>query len=192
MAEGINSESLPHDKSGYRIYGVMAHLSDEQARAVKSFHLKIGVTDFATRPYCSIHNFYGPKDLNLVQGALAETALRHRPFNTRIDLSDLRWFPDGAAYTIEAHPSLVELHEDVVSSLVGLVELLYPRDQAYWPHTTILLSATEEELREASEQVMNLKFAPLFQINSIELIGRVGPNRGGEYHVIQSFPLGDG
>ena len=44
----------------------------QETIAVKSFQVNIGVTDFATQPHCSIHNFYGPEELVSVKEELAE------------------------------------------------------------------------------------------------------------------------
>ena len=80
----VDANALPTDKYAYRLYGVMAHLSPEQQAAVKDFHRSIGVTNLATRPHCSIHNFYDPTDINLLRQRLSEAAAKSSPFTTEI------------------------------------------------------------------------------------------------------------
>ena len=90
---------------------------------------------------------------------------------------------------MKAHPGLMRLHDNVVAALDGIVKLIYAPDGAYQPHTTVLLSGTPAEVERAKQLGPALKLDPKLEVKSIELIGRIGPNRGGEYRVIASFPL---
>lgn len=189
MVSRVDANALPNDKFGYRIYGVMAHLPDEQAAAVRRFHHAIGADSLATRPHCSVHNFYGPDDLDDVRRRLGEVATRHRPFTATIDLDRLNWWGTAITYIIESAPQLMALHDDVVASLADAVQLIYPADSPYHPHSTILLEGSEDEIERAREAVADLRLEPEFPVESFELIGRIGPSRGGEYRVLESFPL---
>lgn len=189
MAALVKAGALPVDKYGYRIYGVMAHLSPENQAAVTGFHRSIGVLDFATRPHCSIHNFYELVDINLARHKLREAAAKVQSFSIEIDLTSLDWYGGGGGYSIRPHASLTHLHENVVGALDGLVKLIYSSDSPYTPHTTIL-TGDAQDVERGKAAVANLKLDPKFEVRSVELIGRVGQNRGGEYRVIASFPLG--
>ena len=188
MTTDVNA--LPLDRYGYRIYGIMVHLPDELATVVKEFHASIGVNDLATRPHCSIHNFRDLTDTDQLTTRLREVATRHSPFEVVIDLGELRWGCSFGAYTIRSSPQLLALHRDVTGSVDDLVTRMYPADQEWWPHTTILLDGSPEEIQRGKEVAKELKLAPTFHADSFDLIGRVGPNRGGEYRVLTSFPLG--
>jgi 2'-5' RNA ligase len=185
----VDANALPAGKYGYRVYGVMAHLSSGQQAAVLEFHRSIGVTDLATRPHCSIHNFYDPSDINLLRQRLAGAAAKSAPFMTEIDLKEFHTWPSGAAFGVIPHPELMKLHDTVVAALDGIVKLIYTPDSPYSPHTTVLLSGTPEEVERAKKAAPLLKLKPQLEVRSIELIGRIGPNRGGEYRIITSFPL---
>ncbi|MDA1256864.1 MAG: hypothetical protein O3C10_03355 [Chloroflexi bacterium] len=100
MSEQVDANSLPDDIFGFRIYGVMAHLPEPQASQVRQLHTLIGADGLATRPHCSIDNFWGPDDLDAVKAALTEVASRHRPFETSVDFNDLRSNLRGAAYSL--------------------------------------------------------------------------------------------
>ena len=86
----VDANSLPNDKFGFRIYGVMVHLPEPQASQVRKFHKLIGADDLATKPHCSIDNFWGPDDLDAVKSALETVASKHAPFETEFDPGDLR------------------------------------------------------------------------------------------------------
>lgn len=189
MPSLVDPDALPPDKYGYRLYGIMAHLSADQQATVTSFHRAIGVLDLATRPHCSIHNIYDPTDINLLRQRLSEAAAKSAPFTTEILLSEFHTWPSGASFGVKALPGLTKLRENVVAAVDGIVKLIYPSGGAYKPHTTVLLSGTPSEVEKARQLSPALKLDPKLEVKSIELIGRIGPNRGGEYRVITSFPL---
>ena len=78
MVRIIDDTTLPNDKFGYRIYGVMAHLPEPQASEIRKFHKLVGADDLATRPHCSLDNFWGPDDLDAVKAAIGQVAARDR------------------------------------------------------------------------------------------------------------------
>ncbi len=189
MSERVDANALPNDKFGFRIYGVMAHLPEPQASEVRQFHRLIGADDLATQPHCSIDNFWGPDDLDAVKVALAEIASRHRPFEAGIDFNDLRSGDWGYAYSLFRDGGHFALQADVERGLVPLTKRLRPTGQPYWPHTTMVLDVKPQEIPLVEANLTNLDLSGLMRFESIELIGRVGPSRGGEYRVLASFPL---
>ena len=184
----------------------MAHLPEPQAGQTQEFHRLIGADDLATKPHCSIDNFWGPDDLDAVKAALKDVASVHGPFETSIDFDNLRVGAWGCAYTLK--------HDDdhfcrlapgvrgalgrrgssagqaaVREAMIPLTKRLRPADTPYWPHTTMVLDAKPHErpLMEANLQKVDMTGTMRFE--SIELIGHVGPLRGGEYQILSSFPL---
>jgi 2'-5' RNA ligase len=185
----IDVNTLPNDKFGYRIYGVMAHLPERQAEQVRKFHRIVGAHDLATKPHCSIDNFWGPPDLDAVKGALARVASSHAPFETEADPDDVRAGDWGCAFSLKPVSGLQRLHEAVKTALIPLTQRIYPSDGAYWPHTTVLLDAKPEERPKIKPSLPKINMSGTMRFGSIELIGRVGPSRGGEYHILGSWPL---
>ena len=184
----------------------MAHLPEPQAGQTQEFHRLIGADDLATKPHCSIDNFWGPDDLDAVKAALKDVASVHGPFETSIDFDNLRVGAWGCAYTLK--------HDDdhfcrlapgvrgalgrrgssagqaaVREAMIPLTTRLRPADTLYWPHTTMVLDAKPHErpLMEANLQKVDMTGTMRFE--SIELIGHVVPLRGGEYQILSSFPL---
>ena len=101
QTDWVDSNSLPNDQFGFRIYGVMAHLPEPQASQTRQFHKLIGADDLATKPHCSIDNFWGPDDLDAIKTALGDVAAVHRPFETSIDFDNLRVGSFGCAYELK-------------------------------------------------------------------------------------------
>jgi 2'-5' RNA ligase len=189
MANQFDANALPNDKFGFRIYGVMAHLPEPQASEVLRFHSDIGANDLATKPHCSIDNFYGPEDLDAVKAALAEVASRNIPFDTSVDFNDLRSGDWGYAYTLFRDGDHSALQADVEQALIPLTKRLGPTDQRYWPHTTMVLDMKPEEQPLVLPNLALLDVSGDMHFDSIELIGHVGPSRGGEYKILESFLL---
>lgn len=187
--ERVDANSLPNDKFGFRIYGVMAHLPEPQASQVRQFHRLIGADDLATKPHCSIDNFWGPDDLDAIKIALNDVAAAHRPFETSVDFDNLRVGAWGCAYTLKHDDDHFALQAAVQEALIPLTKRLRPADGQYWPHTTMVLDAKPEEVPLMEPNLQKVDMTGIMRFESIELIGRVGPSRGGEYRILSSFPL---
>ena len=189
MAERVDANSLPNDKFGFRIYGVMAHLPEPQASQTRKFHQLVGADDLATKPHCSIDNFYGPDDLDAVKAALASVASKHPPFETSVDLDDLHSAEWGCAYSLKRDEGHFALQSAVEEAMIPLTKRLRPPGSDYWPHTTLVLDAKPNEYPLFEENLPKIDMSGNMRFESIELIGRVGPARGGEYQILASFPL---
>lgn len=190
MVRIVDDTTLPNDKFGYRIYGVMAHLPEPQASEIRKFHKLVGAADLATRPHCSLDNFWGPDDLDAVKAAIGQVAAQHPPFETEVDLSDTHVGDWGCAFTLKPVIAHTALHDALVAALDPLTKRIFSVDSNYWPHTTALLSAKPEEVPLMRPSLEKIDVSGLMRFETIELIGRVGPARGGEYHVLESSPLG--
>ena len=187
----VDVNKLQDDKFGYRIYGVMAHLPLQQANQVRRLHRMVGALDLATEPHCSIDNFWGPESLDNVRSALRQVAKSHGPVKTDIDLNKLAKGNWGAAYELKPVPELMALHDAVVKALLPHTKRIYDPAHAWWPHTTVLLDAKPGEMDRIDNALAAIRLEPRLRFESFELIGRVGPSRGGDYVILDSFRLAD-
>ncbi|MBI4305514.1 MAG: hypothetical protein HY678_04265 [Chloroflexi bacterium] len=185
----VDVNKLPNDKFGYRIYGVMAHLPLRQANQVRRLHRMVGALDLATEPHCSIDNFWGPKSLDDVKAALGKVTKFHVPFVTEIDFKDLDKGKWGAAFGLRKTPELMALQRDVIAAVMPHTQRIFDPAGDYWPHTTVLLDAKPGEMEGIDAALASISLEPNFPVESIELIGRVGPSRGGDYVILDSFKL---
>ena len=188
MANLVDEYALPNDKFGYRIYGVMAHLPEPQASQARQFHKLIGADDLATKPHCSIDNFWGPDDLDAVKAALSVVAAKHRPFETSIDFDDLRTWDSGCAYTIKPIDDHLSMQADVIAAMLPITKRIRTPGN-YWPHTTMVLDAKPEELPLMEPNLAKVDMTGTMKFESISLIGRIGLARGGGYEIIEDYPL---
>ncbi|MDG0868045.1 2'-5' RNA ligase family protein [Candidatus Lucifugimonas marina] len=188
MTDHVDANALPNDKFGYRIYGVMAHLPEPQASEVRKFHKIIGADDLATKPHCSIDNFWGPDDLESVKAALKLVAARQKPFETSVDFDGLRVGKWGCAYEIKSTPEHLALQAAVEEAMLPLTKRLRPPG-TYWPHTTMVLDAKSEEFPLMETNLEKIDMTGRMKFDTISLIGRIGPSRGGEYEILENYPL---
>jgi len=184
----VDGNALPNDKFGYRIYGVMAHLPEPQASQARKFHKLIGADDLATKPHCSIYNFWGPDDIDPIKSALSEIASQFTAFETSIDFDDLRSGSSGCAYGLKPTDDHLELQQAVERAMLPITRQLRPPG-SYWPHTTMVLDAKPEELPLMEPNLAKVDMTGTMRFESISLIGRIGLARGGGYEIIENYPL---
>ena len=189
MAENVDANSLPNDKFGFRIYGVMAHLPEPQASQVRKFHKLIGADDLATKPHCSIDNFWGPDDLDVVKSALENVASEHAPFETEFDPNDLRVGKWGCAYGLKQDDAHYSLQSAVEKAMIPVTKRLRVEGTKYRPHTTMVLDVKLEEVPLMEPNLAKIDMSGNMRFEAISLIGRVGPSRGGEYQILETYPL---
>ena len=126
MTEIVDANTLLNDQFGFRSYGVMAHLPEPQASQVREFHRLIGADDLATKPHCSIDNFWGPDDLDAIKTALTKVAANHPPFETSVDFEDLRIGERGCAYSLIHDDDHFALRAAVQEAMIPLTKRLRP------------------------------------------------------------------
>ena len=189
MVKLLDDNALPNDKFGFRIYGVMAHLPEPQAGEIRKFHELVGADDLATKPHCSIDNFWGPDDLDAVKTAIGQVAQDASPFETEVDFSDTRIADWGCAFSLQPAAGLLAIHEALVHALGPLTKRIYSADTPFWPHTTALLNAKADEVPKMKPNLGQIDMTGKMRFETIELIGRIGPARGGEYQILDSYRL---
>ena len=112
-----------------------------------------------------------------------------KPYETSVDFSGTRIADWGCAFSLNPVVELVSLHDSLVSALDPLTKRIYSLDSPYWPHTTALLNAKPDEIPGMRPTLGKIDMTGTMKFESIELIGRVGPARGGEYQILESFKL---
>lgn len=190
MSPRIPADDLPLDKHGIREYGVMLHASVKQNRALRSFHETIGLMDFATRAHVSIHNFGEPGDLGEVLRNLSELARTTKPIRVRFaGATASAWGKGAGGFGVQEDEALLAFHEAVRQALDPVTKSLRPPDRKYWPHLTAYLAVSPDEAAKAEKLLPKLNLGSGFIARSVELSGRRGPARGGNYTVLASFPF---
>jgi 2'-5' RNA ligase len=189
-----DARMLPNDRFGHSVYALVAHACPEQVRIIAEVREAVGQARAVIPAHVTVRGtFYGIESLEEMRGLLRETAAGLEP-------AQVEFAPDGWTSVAEdgdrhscampcvTSPALLALHQ-AFDAVIG------PRSQdaygdGYHAHMTLCQDCTGEQIRQAEELVATLDIGTGFPFESVELMGRVGPAFGGEWTLIESFPLG--
>jgi 2'-5' RNA ligase len=185
--------TLPNDRFGYSVYSLVAHAYPEQVRMVAEVRVAVGQERAVIPAHVTVRGtFYGIQSLNEMRALLRETAADLEPAEVKFDPGGWKIHTDdcdrhGYLMPCVTTPALRALHETFDA-------LIRPRSQdayrdSYRAHLTLCQDCTREQIQQAEGFVTGLDFGTGFSFDSVELMGRVGPAFGGEWTLIESFPL---
>jgi 2'-5' RNA ligase len=189
----IDARTLPNDRFGYSVYTVVAHASPEQARIVSEVRETVGQARAVIPAHVTVRGtFHGIESLGEMRGLLRETAAGLPPGQVEFDpagwqLHAVDGDRHGCAMPCVTTPALRSLHERFDA-------VVRPRSQdaygnTYRAHMTLCQDCTREQALQALALLAGLDIGTGFDFGSVELMGRVGPAFGGEWTLIESFPL---
>jgi 2'-5' RNA ligase len=185
--------TLPNDRFGFSVYALVAHASPEQVRTVAEVREAVGQVRAVIPAHVTVRGtFYGIESLEGMRGLLRKAAAGVEP--TRVEFSPGGWnshTDDGDRHGYVMHclttPALRSLHETFDLVIRPRSEDAY--GDGYRAHLTLCQDCTAEQIRQAETLVAGLDFGTGFSVESVELMGREGPAFGGEWTLIESFPL---
>jgi 2'-5' RNA ligase len=185
--------TLPNDRFGYSVYSLVSHASPEQVRLVAEVREAVGQARAVIPAHVTVRGtFYGVDSLEEMRGLLRQTAAGLEP--TRVEFSPGGWklhTDDGDRHgcfmPCVTSPALRSLHETFDTVIRPHSQDAY--GDSYRAHLTLCQDCTREQVQQAMELVADRDFGTGFSFHSVELMGRVGPAFGGEWTLIESFPL---
>jgi 2'-5' RNA ligase len=187
-----DSRTLPNDRFGYSAYALVAHAAPEQVRAVAELRKAIGQARAVIPAHVTVRGtFYGIESLEEMRGLLRGTAAGLEPGEVEFSPDGWRFHTDDAghhcAMPCATTPALLALHETFDSVIRPRSEDAY--GSGYRAHMTLCQDCSGEQIQKAEALVAPLDIGTGFSFGSVELMGRVGPAFGGEWRLIESFPL---
>jgi 2'-5' RNA ligase len=185
--------TLSNDSFGYSVYSLVAHASPEQVALVGEVRRTVGQVRAVIPAHVTVRGtFYGIESLDEMRGLLRGTAAGSEP--TRVEFCPGGWElhtgdgdRHGCFMPCVTSPGLRALHE-AFDAVIG------PRSQdayggGYRAHMTLCQDCTREQVQQAMALVAGMDIGNGFDVDSVELMGRVGPAFGGEWKLIESLPL---
>lgn len=185
--------TLPNDRFGYSVYTLVSHASPDQVRLVAEVREAVGQVRAVIPAHVTVRGtFYGISSLDEMRGLLRRTAADSAP--TRVEFSSSGWklhTDDGDRYgcvmPCVTSPALRSLHETFDA-------IIRPRSQdgygdGYRAHLTLCQDCTHDQVQRAMTLVADRDIGIGFGVDSVELMGRIGPAFGGEWTLIESLPL---
>ncbi|TWF78145.1 2'-5' RNA ligase superfamily protein [Pseudonocardia hierapolitana] len=184
--------TLPNDRFGYSVYALVAHASPEQVRMVDEVREAVGQERAVIPAHVTVRGtFHGIASLDQMRALLRETAGGLEPAQVTFGPGGWTIHPDGDRHSCGmpcvTTPALVSLHH-------AFDAVIRPRSvdaygDGYRAHLTLFQDCAREQVQRAGAVVAGPDIGTGFEFDSVELMGRVGPAFGGEWVLIESFPL---
>lgn len=179
------------DKYGYSRYSIAVHTPQELTDKVMNFRAEIGQADLTSEPHISISATLSElSDMDALKTCLQNLAQQQISFNAVFEQPAFRGYDQGGSLAVALTDDLVNLHQTVKNSTTEIIKANTKPNAQYRPHVTLYQTATPEESQKAIQLGTHYDFGDGFEISSIELVGRLGPPRGGSRTIIESFPFG--
>lgn len=179
------------DAWGYSRYSLAVHAPPDLHSRIMDFRAAIGLADLTSEPHVSISaTMHQPVDMPTLQSHLRNMAQVAYPFRLLFSGAPeqrdggLGWLP------VQTTTELLQLRDQVMATTQGQIEAVVVPGRSYRPHVTLYQGASKDEATRANKILPTYDFGDGFDVASMELVGRVGPPRGGTREIITSFWLG--
>ncbi len=190
----VDSRTLPDDEFGYSVYTVVALADRHQIDAVDGVRNAIGLVRATIQAHVTIRGtFFDIASLKDLRESIARVASEQR--HASVEFSPGGWKfvrsesgRHAALMPCETTPDLLALNK-AFDQVIRPASTNAYRDE-YKAHLTLCQDCTDEQIAEAERVSKDLDIGDGFEVRSVQLMGRVGPAFGGEWKLIESFPLG--
>lgn len=196
-AAGANPRDAKNDRHGFAVYAVFAVAGSDQVAAISELRRAMYAGSDNPPAYVNApahvtvkRLFAGIPNVEDIQEAIHGLAESTKPF--RIEFaSDPE--PRGAggsslAVPIKTTPELVALNHSLESAISPLVEAEYGNAE-FRPHMTIFQDASPDEAETGLRLARGLRLATGFHVETLEMMARSAPFRGGRWQSLASFEL---
>lgn len=191
MSENWDLFGSQTDPWGFTRYSLVVHTPTDLTDDVMAFRRAIGLADLTSRPHVSVcASLHQPADLEEVKEKVALAATSSDRFRIQFESEPVAHKEATGWLVVAPTEPLLTLRENIQNAVGELIQGGGDVNRPYRPHVTLYQSASAEEAARAREVAETFKFDDGFEAVSVELVGRVGPPRGGTREIIASFALG--
>lgn|GEM_PF-6282031 len=192
MAEDWDLFGWQTDAWGVTRYSLVIHAPADLTDRILAFRREIGLGDLTSEPHVSlIASMHQPMDLEVLKAAIRQTALALGPLRLDFPPGEVTHRETGGSLPIVRTPDLLTFRQALVEAVKGHIQLTNP-EKPFSPHVTLYQMAGATEAEAARRIAPDHDFGDGFNAHRIDLVGRVGPPRGGTREVIAEFDLGAG
>lgn len=186
-----------NDRHGFAVYAVFAVAGSAQVSAISELRRAIysGVENppaYLSAPaHVTVKRlFSGIPNIEDIQEAIHGVCESTKPFRVELEVAPETRGTDGSSLTIPVKPTpeLVELNGALESAISSLAEFEYG-DTSFTPHMTIFQDASEEESERGMRLAKGLRLGTGFYVETLEMMARTAPFRGGRWQSLASFEL---
>lgn len=178
------------DPWGFTRYSLVVHTPADLTDDVMAFRKAIGLADLTSQPHVSISaSLYQPTDLDEVKEEVALAAASNDRFRIQFESEPVAHKEATGWLVVTPTEQLLTLRETIQNAVGTLIQGGGDANRPYRPHVTLYQSAGADEAARAREVAETFNFGNGFEAASVELVGRVGPPRGGTREIIASYAL---
>ncbi len=196
-AASANPRDAENDRHGFAVYAVFAVAGSGQVAAISELRraMYAGSGDPPAYVNAPAHVtvkrlFAGIPNVEAIQEAIHGLAESTKPFRIGFAGDPEPRGVEGSslAVPIQSTPELVALNDSLESAISPLVEAEYG-DTRFQPHMTVFQDASADEAETGLRLARGLRLGTGFHVETLELMARSAPFRGGRWQSLASFEL---
>ena len=192
MADDWDLFGWQTDAWGVTRYSLVVHAPTALTDRIMAFRREIGLGDLTSEPHVSLlASMHQPADLEVLKDVVRMAALALGPVRFGFPPGEVTHRETGGSLPVQTTPDLLTFRQKLVEAVEGHIQLTNP-DKPFSPHVTLYQMAGATEAEAARRIAPAHDFGDGFEAHRIDLVGRVGPPRGGTRKVIAEFDLGAG
>jgi len=186
----IDSSNLTNDIFGYSCYALTFPVSPELTQKVSALERASLMTRAKIPAHITVKGtFHRIDDLDEVRHTAREVITRVHRFWISFEAAEVEFTDRGTAWlSVPATIEMQHLHDRLVTEFKSLATTVYP-DDPYQGHLTLFQEPQGHGLAAASELARRTDFGPGFEAFAVDLWGRQGPAHGGEWRLVEQYPL---
>ncbi len=183
------SDNLPDDQFRYSCYALVIPIPDNLRAQMNEIERQAGQERAKIPAHITVKGtFHGIESLDGVMDTVRAVTGKTSPVFITFNGAETHWSDSSGFLNLPIPPELQALHDALVAEVSPLGETVYT-DDPYRAHMTIIQEVTPEGLNTARRMFEEIEFDEGFLADSVELMARSGPAYGGQWHMIQRFPL---
>ncbi|NQW17176.1 MAG: 2'-5' RNA ligase family protein [Chloroflexi bacterium] len=185
----LRADTEPNDRYGNSCYVLAIPASKRLVDAQQEIWRRFPSDRSAISAHITVKGtFVRISDLDEVRQIARTVTSEVQQFWISFDQAEIEWRSKSGVLKAPSFPAIQHLHDTLVKLISPISQLRYP-DDPYKVHMSLTSEYEPGSLHDIKAAFEDFDYGPGFQAESVDLIGRVGLAIGGEWRLIERFPL---
>jgi 2'-5' RNA ligase len=193
----LNPRDALNDRHGFAVYAVFAVAGSAQVSAISELRRAMysGVEDppaYVNAPaHVTVKRLFARiPNVEEIQEAIHGICESTKPFRIELEAESESRVAADSSLTVPAKssPELVALNQSLETAISPLAETEYGAVE-FRPHMTVFQDAAPEESEKGLRLAKGLRLGTGFYVETLEMMARTAPFRGGRWTSLASFEL---
>jgi 2'-5' RNA ligase len=193
----LNPRDALNDRHGFAVYAVFAVAGSAQVSAISELRRAMysGVEDppaYVNAPaHVTVKRLFARiPNVEEIQEAIHGICESTKPFRIELEAESESRVAADSSLTVPAKssPELVALNQSLETAISPLAETEYGAVE-FRPHMTVFQDAAPEESEKGLRLAKGLRLGTGFYVETLEIMARTAPFRGGRWTSLASFEL---